>query len=110
MKRLERAIEGEAPMTGLQWINRICEEFHCTPAQAYREWMELPAGCLEDLIEMRAFERAYRLVKAANTEEQRKALPTDSPMVQLALELEIERMHESYAALQAEAAESETVQ
>lgn len=37
------------------WIGRLCEEFHCLPSQALREWLRVPAGLLESIIEMRAY-------------------------------------------------------
>lgn len=42
-------------------IGRLCEEFHCLPSAAIREWRRLPVGLMEAIIEMRDYQTAKRL-------------------------------------------------
>lgn len=35
----------------------MCEEFGCLPTAALREWLDAPAGLLEEIIETRAYAR-----------------------------------------------------
>jgi len=45
----------------LEWlISRICEEFHCLPSQAIREWDDDAYGLALDVIELRGYARAKR--------------------------------------------------
>jgi hypothetical protein len=36
-------------------MSRLCEEFHCLPSEAYREWRTVREGLLEEILEARAF-------------------------------------------------------
>lgn len=45
-------------------IGRLCEEFHCLPSQAWREWQRVPAGFLETVIEMREFAKVKQAYDA----------------------------------------------
>lgn len=38
-------------------MSRLCEEFHCLPSAAWREWRRLPAGMLERILAVRAYAR-----------------------------------------------------
>ena len=43
----------------MEWlISRICEEFHCLPSQAVREWDADDEGLVLDVIELRGYARA----------------------------------------------------
>jgi hypothetical protein len=57
-------LEGTGPAPFEYFIGRLCEEFSCLPSAAWREWQRLPAGCLEQVIEYRAFARAYQVYQA----------------------------------------------
>lgn len=71
------ALEGEGPPTEAQWIGQFCEAFHCLPSQAYREWLLVRDGLLEEIIEARAYANAKRIVDSATTATARKRLPRD---------------------------------
>jgi len=58
---LHRALDGDGPLPLEYVIGRICQEFHCLPSAAVREWDALPAGFLETILEY----RAYAYAKAA---------------------------------------------
>jgi hypothetical protein len=58
MLTLHRALEGEAPQPLEYFLGRVCEEFSCLPSAAWREYLRLPAGTLETIIEMRHYARA----------------------------------------------------
>jgi hypothetical protein len=55
---LHRALDGAGPLPLEFIIGRICEEFHCLPSAAWREWRNLPAGFLETILDDRAYARA----------------------------------------------------
>lgn len=61
-------------------IGRICEEFHCLPSAAIREWKRAPVGLLESILEMREYVKAKRLYENARSAAD---LP-DSPLIALA--------------------------
>ena len=43
----------------MEWlISRICEEFHCLPSQAVREWDADDMGLVLDVLELRGYARA----------------------------------------------------
>lgn len=67
MRPLSRALDEDGPVPFAFWLGRLCEEFHCLPSDAYREWLTAPAGLLEEILEMRAFARAKEIVDAAKT-------------------------------------------
>ncbi len=71
MLALHRALDGEAPQPLEYFLGRICEEFACLPSAAWREYLRLPAGTLETIIEYRQYARA----KAAY--DARGRLPAD---------------------------------
>lgn len=83
------------------WVGRICEEFHCTPSVAYREWLTLPAGTIEEILDARAYAQAKRVVAHAKTA---KDIP-DGELFELAsaieLELAGEELREKVAAMEA---------
>lgn len=51
------------------WLGRLCEEFHCLPSVAYREWLAAPAGFLEELLEARSYAHAKRTIEHAKTKD-----------------------------------------
>lgn len=67
------------------WLGRLCEEFPAlTPTRAYREWMTVPVGWFEEIIEARAYARAKQQYDTAKSKSD---LP-DTPMVQLVAAIE----------------------
>ena len=59
------------------------------PSEVWREWLRLPAGFLEQIIEYRAYERAKHLSDGADTPDARKGLPK-STMLDLVTVIEFE--------------------
>lgn len=80
----------------MHWIGRLCEEFHCLPSEAYREWRRVPAGFLEEILEGRAYRAAKRVYDRAAT----AADVPDDPMIDLvkAIEFELQRADGEQAA------------
>lgn len=68
-------------------MNRICEAFNCRPSQAYQEWLRLPVGLLEEVLEARAYEQAKSMTDAADTSEARKRLP-QTPLFEMVKDIE----------------------
>lgn len=68
------------------WISRFCEEFHCLPSEAVREWRVAPAGLLETILECRAFAAAKQIVDHARNA---KDIPP-TPMTALVQEIEFD--------------------
>ena len=73
------------------WIARLCEEFHCLPSAALREWRQAPAGLLETVIEMRAFVAAKQVVDQAR---KREDIP-QTPMTDLVQAIEFDLAQEA---------------
>lgn len=63
---------------------RMCEAFHCLPSQIEAELARVPVGFLEEVVEARAYESAYRFYKG-NPDTKDK-----SELVQLAKRLTFE--------------------
>jgi len=42
-------------MPVIWWVSRLCEEFHCLPSQAWREYQNLPSGIIEEILEARQY-------------------------------------------------------
>jgi hypothetical protein len=61
---LHRALDGDGPLPLEFVVGRICEEFHCLPSAAWREYLQLPAGLLETILEFRAYGRAKAIYDA----------------------------------------------
>lgn len=57
------------------WLSRLSESFNCRPSEAWREWLIMPAGLLEEILEARAYERTYHAYKHAGTAAERQKLP-----------------------------------
>lgn len=83
---LYRVLDGDpdAPVPWEWWVSRLCEEFHCLPSQALREWWAAPVGLLETILEYRAFAAAKAIVDAADRLED---IP-QTPMTTLVQEVE----------------------
>jgi hypothetical protein len=75
-------------------LSRFCEEFHCLPSAAYREWRQAPVGLLETILEMREYVRVKRIYDSAPSAA---ALP-DSPLLDLVRTFDFE---DAAAALEA---------
>ena len=69
------------------WIGRLCEEFHCLPSAAFREWLRAPAGFLEEVIEIRAYAEAKRIYDAAENKQQIPKGPIFDMVKRIDLEL-----------------------
>lgn len=55
---MHRALEGDGPLP-IEWIvGRMCEEFHCLPSAAWREYLDSPAGWIETILDYRLYGRA----------------------------------------------------
>jgi len=66
----------------------LCEEFHCLPSQAWREWQRAPVGWLETILDY----RAYAAAKWANEIDPKGDLTTE--MRQLARGIEFDLAQE----------------
>jgi len=64
----------------------LCEEFHCRPSQALREWQQAPCDLLETILEFRAYAQAKHVVENAKS---RTDIP-QTPLTQLVQEIEFE--------------------
>jgi hypothetical protein len=56
-------------------ISRLCEEFHCLPSAAIREWRRAPLGLLETILEMRQYVTAKRIYEQARSAADLPASP-----------------------------------
>lgn len=83
------------------WIGRICEEFHCLPSEAWREWQLTPVGWIERVMEARAYAATKRLRDAAKDE---KHMPT-GPMSDRVKQIQFAIVREEIAANQLGVAE-----
>jgi hypothetical protein len=91
---LHRALAGQGPTPREFVLSRFCEEFHCLPSQAYREWRRAPVGLLETILEMREYVRVKRIYDSAPSAA---ALP-DSPLLELVRAFDFELVAEEMAA------------
>lgn len=64
------------------FISRLCEEFNCLPSAAYQEFLSVPVGFLEQVIEARHYAAAKARYDAAETKAQRDALLAADPMAE----------------------------
>ena len=55
---LHRALDGDGALPLEFIVGRICEEFHCLPSAAWREWLSLPVGFIETILDYRAYSHA----------------------------------------------------
>jgi hypothetical protein len=76
---LHRALDGDGPLPLEYVVGRICQEFSCLPSAAWREWLSLPAGFLETILEYRAYARAKATYDA-------KGQRHDPPLTELVIE------------------------
>lgn len=79
-------MNGEGPAPLALWLSRICDEFHCLPSEAYREWLTTPCGVIEDVLEAKGYASAKDLFDHAKS---RKDLP-DHPMIDLVAETDLD--------------------
>lgn len=65
-------------------MSRICEEFHCTPSVAMREWRRHPE-LMEHILDARAYAQAYQRFTHATGDD---SLPPEGedPMLDLVWE------------------------
>ena len=73
----------------MSWlISRVCEEFGCTPSQAWRELHDAnPAGWVGQIIEARAYAATRRYVETTKDD-----IDDSDPLVQMVFEFEAERL------------------
>lgn len=83
-------------MPFVHFVGQLAEAFHCLPSEAWREYLRMPAGWLEDIIEGRAYVQAKAAYDAADTAEARKRLPM-TPLVALAEVFDFEGAEEELA-------------
>jgi hypothetical protein len=76
------------------WLSRICEEFHCLPSAALREWLTAPVGLIEEVLEARAYAYAKARVDAKDAP---KGGPPDTPMMERVKEIELAIVAEELA-------------
>jgi len=81
------------PVPFVWWISRLCEEFHCLPSAAYREWLDAPDGLIEHLLEARAYAATKAACDRAQTAKDR---PT-GPMADLVTETEFRLAQEAFS-------------
>lgn len=85
---LHRALDEDGPFPLEFIVGRICEEFHCLPSAAWREWQALPVGFIETILEYRAYHHAKARYDA------RGQRAGDSPMTDLVIEHDFALMQE----------------
>jgi len=72
------------------WLNRICEEYHCRPSEAWQEWVEAPVGWLEELIEARAYMAAKATYdRLSDYDAQARARVMSQPIMQLVKDVDL---------------------
>ena len=65
------------------WIvSRLCEEFHCLPAQAERLWLDDPTDAAVQIMELRSYAAALRAYQQADGKVDQL---DESPMMDLVL-------------------------
>lgn len=71
-------------------MERVCEEFGCLPSHSIREWQTLPAGWLDEILEIRAFRRAVEAYRRAEQMDEgaEKNRILAHPLVQMVREIE----------------------
>lgn len=72
-------------------LSRLCEEFHCLPSQAWREWRRLPAGMLDRILAVRAYARMKAVYDA------RGRGTADPPLMQLVKDIDFQLVAEARA-------------
>lgn len=77
------------------FLGRLCEEFHCLPSAALKEYRKWPAGTLEDIIEARAFAAAKRHYESLNDGKAIAAYVSESPLAALVQQIEFDRAAEA---------------
>ncbi len=77
---LHRHLDGDGPQPLSLWVSRMCEAFSCLPSEIEAEWQRLPVGFLEDIVESRAYERAYSFYKANPDTKDRSALVQEAKL------------------------------
>ena len=85
---LHRALDEDGPAPLEYVIGRICQEFHCLPSAALREWLDLPHGLIPAILECLAYARA----KA--TYDARGQRSHDPPLTELVIANDFARVQE----------------
>lgn len=82
--RLHRVLDGEDVEPPFSWLlSRVCEEFSCTPSQAYREIMDDPTSSAMEIMRLRGYARAYDKVMQARKQKQGEPSGPDVEIVYL---------------------------
>ena len=88
----------------VEWfLSRLCEEFHCLPSEALKEWEHAPCGLLETIIKMRAFAVTKAMCDRAKKAEDRP----DTPLAHLLTEIEFEFAEEEMQRVTQQIADAE---
>ena len=87
---MHRALDGDGPLPLEFVIGRICDEFHCLPSAAWREWLNLPAGFMETIIEYRTYSRAKAAYDARGHSRH------DPPLTDLVIEHDFQIVQERW--------------
>ncbi len=87
---LHRYLDGDGPMPLTCWLNRICDEYHCRPSEAWQEWVEAPAGFIEELIEARAYAAAKASYdRLSDYDEPTRRRVMSQPIMQLVRDVDL---------------------
>lgn len=65
---LDRALAGEGPVPLPLLLARLCEAWHVPPSVAMAEYLSLPAGLPEDILEAAAYAHARAVYERARSE------------------------------------------
>jgi hypothetical protein len=65
---LHRALDGQGPVPLTLLLARLCEAWHVPPSVAFREYLSLPAGMAEEILEAHEYARAKAIYDAARSE------------------------------------------
>lgn len=74
-------------------MSRICEEFHCLPSEALREWLTAPCGLIEEVLEARHYAAAKAMVDAKDAPKgQRHDTPSMRRVQQIEMAMAAEEL------------------
>jgi hypothetical protein len=85
-------LDGEpgSPVPLALFLSRLCEEFHCVPSVALREWLHAPCGLIEDVLEARAYQATKAAVDRADLSGGKVSYP-DGPLVDVVQQIEAQQ-------------------